>query len=56
MTDGHMHKVFWIPLKEGMLIWTESVIIKLKQWQKVLGSVDSVILNQQYVISISCRQ
>lgn len=38
--DGHRHKVFWIPLMEGMLIWMEPVIIKLKQWQKALGSVD----------------
>lgn len=33
--------VFWIPLKEGMIIWTEPLIIKLKQWQKTPGSVDS---------------
>lgn len=40
-TDGHTHKVSLIPLKEGMLIWTEPVTIKLKQWQKALGLVDS---------------
>lgn len=33
--------VFWIPLREGVLIWTEPLIIKLKQWQKTPGSVDS---------------
>lgn len=38
--DGHMNKVFWIPLMEGMLIWIEPVIIKLKQWQKAVSSVD----------------
>lgn len=48
-----MHKVSWILLRESMLIWMDSLIIKLRTLQKTLDSVDLVILNQQDVINTS---
>lgn len=40
-TGGHMHKVSWKPQKEDILIWANLHLIKLKKWQKILGSVFS---------------
>lgn len=54
-TDGHMHKVSWILLRESMLIWMDFLIIKLRTLQKTLDSVDLVILNQPDVINTSWK-